>query len=259
MQLSEMIDLERYPLTDRDYVAKCQARFHADGVVVLPGFLTESAIQQVHDEAIEGMPQAYYCKTESNVYLLPRDPERPPEHARNRLVSSSKGCICDDTIPADSPLRVAYQSEIFQGFVKGVTGQASLYPYADTLSSINIHYAHQGQELGWHFDNSAFAITLLIQAAQDGGEFQYVSRFRNASAGDMNHAGVERLLNGEYPVRTLEMLPGTLVLFQGRDSIHRVTPNRSDVTRILAVLAYNAKPGVGLSEHARMSFFGRLK
>ena len=176
MQLSEMIDLERYPLTDRDYVAKCQARFLSDGVVVLPGFLTESAIQQVHDEAIEGMPQAYYCKTESNVYLLPRDPERPPEHARNRLVSSSKGCICDDTIPADSPLRVAYQSEIFQGFVKGVTGQASLYPYADTLSSINIHYAHQGQELGWHFDNSAFAITLLIQAAQDGGEFQYVTR-----------------------------------------------------------------------------------
>ena len=37
------------------------------------------------------------------------------------------------------------------------------YPYEDPLSSINIHYASEGQELGWHFDNSSFAITLLLE------------------------------------------------------------------------------------------------
>ena len=54
------------------------------------------------------------------------------------------------------------------------------------------------------------------------------------------------------------MEPGALVLFRGRNSIHRVTPNQSDVTRMLAVLAYNSEPGVELSVNARMAFYGRL-
>ncbi len=54
------------------------------------------------------------------------------------------------------------------------------------------------------------------------------------------------------------MEPGALVLFRGRNSIHRVSPNESDKTRMLAVLAYNAKPDVSLSESARMTFYGRL-
>jgi len=41
-----------------------------------------------------------------------------------------------------------------------VLNEESLYKYDDNLSSINIHFAKTGQELGWHFDNSSFAITL---------------------------------------------------------------------------------------------------
>ena len=39
---------------------------------------------------------------------------------------------------------------MFRGFVKTVVGHAEIYPYADSLSSINIHYAERNQELGWH-------------------------------------------------------------------------------------------------------------
>ena len=42
------------------------------------------------------------------------------------------------------------------------------------LSSINLHYAKPGQELGWHFDKSAFAITLMFQPPEHGGAFEYV-------------------------------------------------------------------------------------
>ena len=48
------------------------------------------------------------------------------------------------------------------------------------------------------------------------------------------------------------------VMFRGRDAIHRVAPVEGTATRMLAVLAYNAEPGVSLSESARMTFFGRL-
>jgi hypothetical protein len=40
--------------------------------------------------------------------------------------------------------------------------------------------------------------------------------------------------------------------------MHRVTPTIGEKTRILVVLAYNTKPGIALSEAARMTFFGRL-
>ena len=58
--------------------------------------------------------------------------------------------------------------------------------------------------------------------------------------------------------QVLTMEPGALVLFRGRNSVHRVSPNESDVTRMLAVLAYNAEPGVALSASARQTFYGRL-
>ncbi|MGP4128360.1 hypothetical protein OJE16_00555 [Pantoea tagorei] len=48
------------------------------------------------------------------------------------------------------------------------------------------------------------------------------------------------------------------MLFRGRNSLHRVTPTEGDITRMLAVLAYNTQPGIALSETARMTFYGRL-
>ena len=81
---------------------------------------------------------------------------------------------------------------------------------------------------------------------------------RDADVGDMNYDGVRAVLDGDRQPQVLSMEPGTLVLFRGRNSLHRVSPNESDTTRMLAVLAYNAEPGVELSESARMTFYGRL-
>ena len=151
-----------------------------------------------------------------------------------------------------------YKAQLFRDFLAEVLGEQCLYGYADNLSSINIHYASETQELGWHFDNSSFAVTLLIQEPQKGGEFQYVRSFRNAETGEMNFDGVDRLLEDEVEYRSLVMNAGTLVLFRGKNSIHRVTPVKGAVTRILAVLAYNSEPNISLSETSRMTFYGRL-
>ena len=126
------------------------------------------------------------------------------------------------------------------------------------MSSINLHYASEGQELGWHFDNSSFAITLLIQRPLDGAHFEYVKNARDADAGDMNYDSVKKILDGAVSVERLNMNAGGLVLFRGRNSMHRVTPTIGDITRMLVVLAYNTEPGVSLSESARMTFYGRL-
>jgi hypothetical protein len=51
---------------------------------------------------------------------------------------------------------------------------------------------------------------------------------------------------------------GSLVLFRGKNAIHRVTPTKGSQMRVLSVLAYNSEPDVQLSESARMTFFGKL-
>ena len=48
-----------------------------------------------------------------------------------------------------------------------------------------------------------------------------------------------------------------ILLFNGKNSMHRVTKVKSNETRILAVLAYNDKPGVSLSTSAQMTFYGK--
>jgi len=97
-----------------------------------------------------------------------------------------------------------------------------------------------------------------VQKPEGGGVFEFVKDVRDADAGDMNFDKTEAVVNGSEAVSTLSMDPGCLVLFRGRNSIHRVTPTEGDVTRMLVVLAYNSEPGVSLSESARMTFYGRL-
>jgi hypothetical protein len=98
-----------------------------------------------------------------------------------------------------------------------------------------------------------------LQAPDSGGNFEYVSDLRNAEQNEMNFTGVESVLSGKTKVNRLDTRPGTLILFRGKNSIHRVTPTEGPRERILVVLAYNSKPGISLSESARMTFFGRLQ
>ena len=69
---------------------------------------------------------------------------------------------------------------------------------------------------------------------QAGGLFEYVPNLRNADAGDMNYEGVAEVLGGQAEVTQLAPEPGTLLVFRGRNSIHRVSPNAGARTRMLA-------------------------
>lgn len=258
MDIEIIVDTDTYPLTDPDFRSSCHETLKRTGVVVMRRFLKPVIVEAIRREGEERRHLAYFCRQEHNVYLTPPDDDYPADHARNRIVVSSKGCITHDVIPAESPLRALYDSEVFRGFLCRVLDETSLHEYADPLSSINLHYAEPGQELGWHFDNSSFAVTLMIQEPEKGGAFEYVGAMRDADRGEMNFDGVDRVLNGKIRPERLNKDAGTLVLFRGRNAIHRVAPVEGSRTRMLVVLAYNSEPGISLSESARMTFFGRL-
>ncbi len=258
MQLEDIVDLETYPIHDAGFRADCKAQFDVTGAFVMPGFVRPTAIDAIRAEG-EANRDKVYAKTEQHtVYLSAPDAAYGDNHPRNRLVTSSKGCLTDDQIGPDSPLRTLYDDPIFREFLCAVLGEAALHNYADPLSSINLHFAQTGQELGWHFDNSPFAITLMVQPPEAGGQFEYVADTRDADAGDMGFEVVADVLDGHTPVERIVAEAGTLVFFRGRNSIHRVAPNEGARTRILAVLAYNSEPGIALSETARRTFYGRV-
>lgn len=258
MNIESIVNMENYPLADQDFRSSCHQTLNGDGAIVMPGFLKPEAVEAVRREGEENKHLAYFSRQEHNVYLTPPDKEYAADHTRNRIVISSKGCITDDIVPAKSPLRALYDSEVFRSFLCSVLGEKSLYEYADPLSSINLHYAGAGQELGWHFDNSSFAVTLMIQEPEKGGAFEYVSGMRDADKGEMNFDGVKKVLDGDIQPERLIVEAGALSLFRGRNAIHRVAPVKGSRTRMMVVLAYNSEPGISLSESAMKTFYGRL-
>lgn len=257
-QLADIVDLKQHPLHDSNFRKHCKRTLDTNGVLVICDFLKPPAIKSIQAEGKDNQHLAYYTANKHNIYLTESDPDYSPDHPRNRTVVSSKGCITTDQIPTESALFTLYNSPEFRDFLCAVLDEPALYEYTDPLSSVNLHYADEGQELGWHYDNSSFAITLMIQSPESAGAFEYVKDVRDADRGEMNYGLSGEILDGKVAPETLSMEAGTLVMFRGRNSMHRVTPVAGKRTRMLVVLAYNTRPGVALSESARKTFYGRL-
>ena len=67
-----------------------------------------------------------------------------------------------------------------------------------------------------------------------------------------------KLLRGEdSAVQSLTIAPGTLNLFRGKNTAHRVTPIEGPRERLVAVFSYYERPGVVFSEQERVGFYGR--
>jgi hypothetical protein len=257
------VDLTRYPIEDlqaeagRDLVARCRRQLAEDGACVLAGFLLPEAVARARAELEPRLGEAYYCEKSHNPYLDPDDPAFPAAHPRNLPQVSDLGALADDQIPQGTALRSLYQWDRLQGFVAALLEVPRLYPYADPLASLNVNVFQPGQQLGWHYDNADWAVTLMLQPAEAGGVYEYLPWIRSPK--DENYEAVARALGGGRDgVRVLSQDVGALVLFRGRHSLHRVTPVEGERPRLVAVLSYDTEPGVKLTEHNRRLFYGRI-
>lgn len=127
---------------------------------------------------------------------------------------------------------------------------------ADPLARANVMAYREGEALNWHFDRSEFTTTLLLQAPEEGGDFEYRTDLR--SDNDPNYQGVADLLEGrDVNVKVLRLKAGTLNVFRGKNTAHRVTPVKGRRDRMIAVFSYYEKPGVQFSAEERVGFYGR--
>ena len=256
--LEEIIDINKHPIDSIDYTNYCKELIQKNSILIMRNFLNINCLHELVKEAIYLEDKAFYCSQNHTILLKKIDTSLDFNDPLNKEVVSDKGCVPHDLLNVNSKLNKLYKSMIFQKFLKGVLNLNNLYSYEDTLSSINYNYYQKSQQLGWHFDNASFAITLMIQASDEGGEFEYVSKGRDYNTNFIDKNFINNILNGKSLPEKINVEAGTLVLFYGRNYLHRVTPVKSKKPRILVTLNYNEEEGTQLSENARMTFFGRI-
>jgi hypothetical protein len=260
LDIADIVDFERYPIAEpgapgRLLAERCRAELAEDGACQLDGFMRPAAVQAVLGEAETLYGNAFRTDATHNAYFTEVVTGAPDDDPRGVRLHSSKWALGYKYCGAGSPLRALYEWDGLVAFLKDVLEQAGLYRDADPMGACSVMFYGEGDELGWHFDNSEFAVTLMLRECLDGGEFEYVPGIR--AAGDENFAGVRAVLGGaREAVRPLAAGPGTLTLFRGRHSLHRVTPVRGATRRVNAVLAYASVPGHRLTPLNRRLFYG---
>lgn len=261
------VDLARYPLHDlagpamRAVVRDARASLAAKGVAILPGFLTETARSAISREASELEAKSHLENVWGTPYLGVPDARFPEGHPRRTAVLSLTSVIAYDLIGRNSVLRRLYESEEMLHFIETVLDRKPLYRMADPLGALNLTVMREGHVQGWHYDNADFVVSLAIQASRGGGLFECAPLIRGGTDenADQNYPAVKRVLDGKAGdlVEVFPMVPGTLMVFEGRRSIHRVSPVEGDVPRHVGLLAYDTTPGADSTSVFKLIRYGR--
>ena len=88
MDLSNVVDLNRYPITEVDstiytsLLERTRGAYIRDGIVILPGFLTSEAIQSSVTEVLSAKGEEWLTNSTHNVFLDKGDLNFDQNHIR---------------------------------------------------------------------------------------------------------------------------------------------------------------------------------
>ncbi len=260
--MDTILNLEDYPLHQADsqalasLVATCKKQLAEEGMFNLVGFMKPAAVLKAAAE-LEPLfqDQAYTHQRDHNVYFLKNVAGISPDHPALRRFHTINHTICDDQMTHTITHQI-YEWQPLIDFLAKVMGQPHLYCMQDPLARANVLEYRPGEALNWHFDRSKYTTTLLIQGAESGGIFEYASNLRSET--DPNYEAVGKLLAGDpSSIRVNPFEAGTLNVFAGRNTLHRVTTVEGHKPRRVAVYSYYDKPDVTFNDSERLGFYGR--
>ena len=257
----DIIDLDRYPIHDRDgacgreFMESCRKSMRQTGSCNLPGFINEDALPRLAEESNTLLPLTSEQYMNRNIYVSPVDPSLPEGHPARQRFAYHRRQLANDQIPKSTLLRQLYECDVLTNFVGAVQEKSKLYRMADEFQALNVIVLEDGEWQPWHFDFNECTVTLLIQAPDSGGEFIFVPAMR--STDDENHEGIREFLDGEQSaLQTLERAAGTLTLFRGEYSLHAVSRVGGVKPRISAILTYDESPERVAPERVNIQIYG---
>lgn len=256
-----LIDLDTYPLDApgsarwQTLVDTCKAALASTGMFNLEGFLRPKARGDILcDLAPKFATEAFDHSRSHNIYFRDEIAGLAADHSALQKVTTINHTLCADQIGGG--LGQLYHWEPFRVFLAAVMDKPALFEMDDALAGYNTMSYRNGEGLNWHFDRSEFTTTLLLQAPDAGGVFEYRNDLRTDT--DPNYDGVANLLRDQDPAkRTLRLAPGTLNVFRGKNTAHRVTPTQGPTDRMIAVFSYYETPGMQLTAKDKLGFYGR--
>jgi hypothetical protein len=249
---AHIVNTALYPLDQLDssegqaLLDRVRGRLQQNGSCTLPDFVAADVLQQMASEASSIAHLAYPGPTEVSPYFFNyRLGEGEPladTHPLRRKGKRQLAQVATDLIPTDFMLSQLHHSLLMLGFLSAVLEQP-VYQSRDPYQSLNISVMDEGGCQQWHFDGGNMVTTLLLQEPEGGGVFEYAPSIR--SDDDENFAAVQAVLDGnsdrviQNPLRA-----GTLSLFRGHYSMHRVTEVVGKHQRLQAILGYSTNPAM---------------
>lgn len=260
--MHSLIDLHSYPIHEPEsegyaaLIARCRDELNNFGMFNLSGFLRPEACAEAVREIAPIMAEhAFTHRRMHNIYFLDEVSGVEPEHPALRKVETINHTVCADQL-GNNIVVMVYEYAPLTCFLADILSKPMLFLMDDPLARVNVMAYREGEALNWHFDRSEFTITLLLQAPSGGGEFQYRPALRSEQ--EPNYDGVARLMAGkDSEIQTLFSEPGTLTVFRGKNTAHRVTPVEGSKERMIAVYSYYEFPGKVFTTAERIGFYGR--
>ncbi|MFV2091244.1 MAG: hypothetical protein ACC642_11335 [Pseudomonadales bacterium] len=260
----DVVDLNRYPIDEFDsadraaLVARLRADLAKNQHCSLPNFITQEALDRAVADAQGLRSSAFDNNATRNCYLQRQgNPDLSADHPRNLLFDTSTRMIACDLIPDDSPLKTLYYWDATRKLIADIVDTPMLYPNEDPYQPVNILCYREGDRSAWHFDSdSSFTMTLMLQAAELGGEFEMVPNTR--SDDDQNEAYVGQVLLGNRPGDAVQVARevGSLCIFRGCNSLHRVSEVVGPRMRIMGVFVYEYQPGIKGDPEVNETIYG---
>ena len=247
MHCRDIIDVDAYPIDapnsakTQQLIAECHRSLESRALCQLPGFVRPAALRVMTAELQSTIPRAHYMQRERTAY--PGDTQTwPAGHPRALGHRCSYAQVLTQDIATHTLLRRLYQWPVLTKFIGLALGEPVLHRSACPSLSLTIKAAHTGDTDGWHYDPNDFVVSLMLQAPEHGGEFEYAPYSRSAS--DENYNGVSRIFaDAQTHAQRPALQPGTFVLFKGNLSLHRVRPvGTTRQPRLMALLSYDRKP-----------------
>ena len=157
-----IVDVEKYPILENQsekydkLLSLTRERYQKDGIVILPGFLTEEAIAESVAEVLAAKGEEWFTQSSHNVFLDSGDSGFPTGHIRNRQLPTSVASLAYDKLSRQGPLLSLYNSEPFRLFLSQVLGLDQFYRLEDPLGAASINIFPPGTAHNWHFDEVGY-------------------------------------------------------------------------------------------------------
>ena len=130
------------------------------------------------------------------------------------------------------------------------------FPYGDKTAQTNIVAQGDGDGNNWHYDECLdMTATLMLQMGEEGGHFELVENLKDPGGADKDK--LRAILSNESNecVVRVPQHPGTLIIFNRRTTLHRITPMKGERKRLVLALSYGNQPDMQFTAASRASSY----